>query len=72
MPPPTVFFDEAGNTGAALTDTAQPVFVLASTNLTNEEAEKLLALVRTAQAREGNSPTEAVIADEGVLAQDVT
>ena len=52
MPLPTIFFDEAGNTGAALTDAAQPVFVLASTNLTDEEAEALLAGVRTPQTRE--------------------
>ncbi len=52
MATPTIFFDEAGNTGAALTDPAQPVFVLASTDMTNEEAEVVLARVRTAQARE--------------------
>lgn len=49
---PTVFFDEAGNTGAALTDREQPVFVLASTDLSGEEAGAVLARVRTAQTRE--------------------
>lgn len=49
---PTICFDEAGNTGAALTDRAQPVFVLASTDLTDQESENLLALVSTQQARE--------------------
>ncbi|NMG28445.1 DUF3800 domain-containing protein [Aromatoleum evansii] len=49
---PTIYFDEAGNTGAALTDQAQPVFVLASTDMTDQEAGNLLALVSTPQARE--------------------
>jgi Protein of unknown function (DUF3800) len=49
---PTIFLDEAGNTGAALTDTAQPVFVLASTDMTDAEAEAALAIVRTPQATE--------------------
>ena len=52
MSQPNIFFDEAGNTGAALTDPAQPVFVLASTNMTDEEAEAALAAVRTPQASE--------------------
>lgn len=52
MPMPTVYFDEAGNTGAALSDPAQPVFVLASTDMTDNEAAELLALVSTPQARE--------------------
>ena len=52
MTTPTVFFDEAGNTGAALTDSAQPVFVLASTGLTDDEAEGVLGVVRTPQAKE--------------------
>ncbi|MFZ6843455.1 DUF3800 domain-containing protein [Undibacterium sp. RuTC16W] len=47
-----VHFDEAGNTGAALLDPDQPVFVLASTNFSREEADELLNLVRTPQTRE--------------------
>lgn len=49
---PTIFLDEAGNTGAALTDASQPVFVLTSTDMTNDEAEAVLALVRSPQATE--------------------
>jgi hypothetical protein len=49
---PTIFLDEAGNTGAALTDASQPVFVLTSTDMTNDEAEDALKLVRTPQANE--------------------
>ncbi len=47
-----VHFDEAGNTGAALLDTDQPVFVLASTDFTRAEAEELLGCVRTQQTKE--------------------
>lgn len=52
MPTPTIYFDEAGNTGAALTDSSQPVFVLTSLDLTNEEADSLLDSVRTPQTNE--------------------
>jgi hypothetical protein len=48
----TVFFDEAGNTGAALTDPAQPVFVLASTDLDDQEADELVAPLLNQQAKE--------------------
>lgn len=50
--PPEVHFDEAGNTGAALLDPNQPVFVLASADFTRDEAEDLLDLVRTPQTHE--------------------
>jgi hypothetical protein len=50
--PPEVHFDEAGNTGAALLDPCQPVFVLASADFTREEANDLLELVRTPQTQE--------------------
>ena len=39
----TLYFDEAGYTGRNLVDPAQPVFVVASTNLTNEEAGTVVA-----------------------------
>jgi hypothetical protein len=52
MPTPTVYFDEAGNTGAALADPAQPVFVLASTDFTDAESDTLLAQVRSPQTKE--------------------
>lgn len=50
--PPEVHLDEAGNTGAALLDPQQPVFVLASADLTRDEAQELLGLVRTHQTQE--------------------
>lgn len=50
--PLEVHFDEAGNTGAALLDSNQPVFVLASADFTREEANELLELVRTPQTQE--------------------
>ncbi|BAL97899.1 hypothetical protein RGE_45640 [Rubrivivax gelatinosus IL144] len=50
--PPEVHFDEAGNTGAALLDPNQPVFVLASSDFGREEANDLLNLVRTPQTQE--------------------
>jgi hypothetical protein len=52
MPTPQIFFDEAGNTGAALVDPAQPVFVLASVDYTPDEAGELLSIVHTPQAKE--------------------
>lgn len=48
----TVFFDEAGNTGAALADPEQPIFVLASTDIPDEEASAILAQLRNQQTRE--------------------
>lgn len=50
--PTEVYFDEAGNTGAALLDANQPVFVLASADFTRAEADELLSLVRTPQTQE--------------------
>ena len=50
--PPAIYFDEAGNTGAALLDAEQPVFTLASVDFTTEEANYLLDLVRTPQTQE--------------------
>lgn len=49
---PVVHFDEAGNTGAALLDPSQPVFALASSDFTAEEATELLGFVRTPQTQE--------------------
>jgi hypothetical protein len=47
-----VYFDEAGNTGAALLDSSQPVFVLASVDYTNDECAELLSMLQTPQAKE--------------------
>lgn len=47
-----VFFDEAGNTGPALLDKNQLAFVLASNNLTEQEALSLLAEVSSPQTQE--------------------
>jgi hypothetical protein len=47
-----IAFDESGNTGADLLNQQQRVFVLASTDLTIEESEELLSLVKTRQAPE--------------------
>jgi hypothetical protein len=47
-----VYFDEAGNTGAALLDSSQPVFVLASVDYTNDECAELLSMLKTPQANE--------------------
>lgn len=55
--PTEVYFDEAGNTGAALLDPNQPVFVLASADFTLAEANSLLDLVRTPQTQEVKSST---------------
>ena len=49
---PNVFFDEAGNTGAALLDSTQPVFVLASTNFTDEEAKEIISPLLSAKSEE--------------------
>lgn len=43
MKRPTIAFDEAGNTGQNLLDPEQPVFVLASVHLSDEEARQLVA-----------------------------
>lgn len=47
-----VAFDEAGNTGADLLNTDQPVFSLASVSLTQAEADQLLSRIRTPQTGE--------------------
>lgn len=48
----TVVFDESGNTGADLLNEDQPFFVLASTNLSQEEASELIKIVHRHQAKE--------------------
>lgn len=48
----TIYFDEAGNTGANLLDPEQPVFVLASNDFSDEEANSLLEHVRSGQGNE--------------------
>lgn len=47
-----VYCDEAGNTGAALLDKAQPVFVLSSLDYFDQEAEELLGCVESSQGGE--------------------
>jgi hypothetical protein len=47
-----VYFDEAGNTGAALLDKTQPVFVLSSLDYSDREATELLAGVESSQGAE--------------------
>jgi hypothetical protein len=49
---PEVAFDEAGNTGADLVNSEQPVFSLASVTLSYAEAERLLSNIRTSQTGE--------------------
>lgn len=49
---PEIAFDESGNTGADLLNMEQPVFALASTSISRERADHLLAIVRTRQTRE--------------------
>ncbi len=49
---PVVAFDESGNTGSDLLNQEQPVFALASTAISNVEADRLLAPVRTPQTLE--------------------
>jgi hypothetical protein len=39
---PAIYFDESGNTGPALLDERQPIFALASVNLSDETASSLL------------------------------
>lgn len=48
----TIYCDEAGNTGANLLDPEQPAFVLASNDFSHDEAQSLLAYVRTGQGGE--------------------
>lgn len=52
MPANRVYCDEAGNTGAALLDKAQPVFVLASLDYFDHEAAELIACVESSQGGE--------------------
>ena len=47
-----VAFDESGNTGADLPNQQQPVFALASTCLSHEQASLILQPLRTPQSRE--------------------
>jgi hypothetical protein len=47
-PLPVVYGDEAGNTGPELLDPNQPVFALAFTDLTRDEAQSVLATIDTA------------------------
>jgi len=47
-----IYFDEAGNTGAALLDLDQPTFTLASCNYQIDEAESLLVCVASRQSPE--------------------
>ena len=49
---PTIYCDEAGNSGANLLDQDQPCFVLASNDFSREEAEALLDHVRSPQGAE--------------------
>jgi hypothetical protein len=48
----TIYCDEAGNTGANLLDSEQPLFILASNDLSAEEANSLLEHVRSGQGGE--------------------
>lgn len=48
----TIYCDEAGNTGANILNPEQPFFVLASNDLSDEEANSLLEHVRLAQGAE--------------------
>jgi hypothetical protein len=50
--PHEVVFDEAGNTGADLLNSDQPVFSLASVLLTQAEADQILSPIRTPQTGE--------------------
>lgn len=52
LAPVTIYFDEAGNTGAHLLDPAQPVFTLASLNHSTDECQALLETVWSPQAQE--------------------
>jgi hypothetical protein len=50
--PSTIYCDESGNSGANLPEAGQPFFVLASNNFTEDEANSLLAQVRSPQGGE--------------------
>lgn len=50
----TIAFDEAGNTGQHLTNADQPLFVLASVNLSRNEVTRLLSLVRQSDSDEAH------------------
>ena len=54
MPIPVVAFDEAGNTGPNLLDSAQPCFALASVHLSDEEASTILEPVTGRQTKEAH------------------
>lgn len=49
---PTVYCDEAGNSGPALLDPQQPVFILASHNYSEDEAKELLQVAISDQGGE--------------------
>jgi len=49
---PAVAIDESGNTGSDLLSPEQPVFALASTGISVNEAENLVARIRTPQTQE--------------------
>jgi uncharacterized protein DUF3800 len=49
---PEIAFDEAGNTGADLLNSEQPVFSLASVSLAHTEAKQLISTIRTHQTGE--------------------
>jgi hypothetical protein len=57
MPSHRIYCDEAGNTGAALLDRVQPVFVLASLDFSDGEADELLACVKSTQGAEAKFTT---------------
>ncbi|WP_435249978.1 DUF3800 domain-containing protein [Vibrio sp. nBUS_14] len=42
---PDIYLDESGNTGSNLLDDNQPVFTLASCQLSDDDAKKLIELV---------------------------
>ena len=48
----TIFFDESGNTGRQLADADQPIFVLGSSDFSDEECRQLLEPLRSKQAAE--------------------
>lgn len=48
----SIYCDESGNSGEALTDFLQPYFVLASNDYSKAEAEELLRHVHSPQAKE--------------------
>ncbi|KGM27599.1 hypothetical protein KS18_14215 [Photorhabdus luminescens] len=42
-----IYFDESGNTGHNLTDSEQPVFVLASCNFDDEQSNELISIIQS-------------------------